>query len=71
MIDAHDKADTSHQDVSLGNIILYRDEDGALRVGYLIDWELSRKVDNVPRNTFKLAVCGIFSSCLLLSLTRS
>lgn len=57
MIDAHDKADTLHRDLSLGNIILYRDAGGTLRVGYLIDWEFSRKVDNVPTDTSILPVC--------------
>ena len=57
MVDAHDKADTLHRDVSFDNIILYRDEDGTLRVGYLIDRELSRKVDNVPIDIFNLPVC--------------
>ena len=38
--DAHDKADTLHRDVSLGNIILARLKEKAERIGHLIDWEL-------------------------------
>ena len=41
--DAYEKAGTLHRDVSLGNLILSRLEEGAERVGYLIDWELSYK----------------------------
>ena len=40
-MDAYEKAGTLHRDVSLGNIILARLKEGAERVGYLIDWELS------------------------------
>jgi len=43
LTDAHEKADTLHRDVSLGNIILYRLKEKMERVGYLVDWELSRK----------------------------
>jgi len=43
LVDAHDKADTLHRDVSLGNIILCQLKEEMERVGYLIDWELSCK----------------------------
>ena len=56
-MDAHDKADTLHRDVALGNIILYEDADVTSRVGYLIDWELSHKAKGVPIDTFNLTVC--------------
>ena len=36
-----------HRDLSLGNIILYKLPDRAIRVGYLIDWELSCKTDKL------------------------
>jgi len=44
LTDAHEKADTLHRDVSLGNIILARLKEETERVGHLIDWELSCKV---------------------------
>ncbi|KAF9644190.1 hypothetical protein BDM02DRAFT_3122282, partial [Thelephora ganbajun] len=47
VMDAHDKADTLHQDVSLPNIILYRPEKEMKRVGYLVDWELGCKLSEV------------------------
>ncbi|KAF9642368.1 hypothetical protein BDM02DRAFT_3072078, partial [Thelephora ganbajun] len=47
VMDAHDKADTVHQDVSLPNIILYRPEKEMKRVGYLVDWELGCKLSEV------------------------
>jgi hypothetical protein len=43
LVDAHEKADALHCDVSLGNIILCKLKEGTERVGYLIDWELSCK----------------------------
>ena len=59
VMDAHEKAETLHRNVSLPNIILYRPERGARRAGYLIDWELCV----VPRNRAPydhvLAVCPI------------
>ena len=58
-MDAHEKAQTLHRNVSLPNIILHRPEQGARRAGYLIDWELGV----VPRNRAPydhvLAVCPI------------
>ena len=46
-MDAHSKAKTLHRDLSVGNIILYKLPDQAIRVGYLIDWELSCKMDKL------------------------
>ena len=46
-MDAHSKAKTLHRDLSLGNIILYKPPDQSIRVGYLIDWELSCKTAEV------------------------
>ena len=46
-MDAHLKARTLHQDISLGNIILYKLPHHQTRVGYLIDWELGCKIDKV------------------------
>ena len=45
MRDASDKASMIHRDISVGNIVLVREVDGAPRKGYLIDWEMSDKVD--------------------------
>jgi len=57
VVDAHDKANALHQDMSLDNIILYRDEDGTPRAGYLINWEHKRNVDDTPVDIFNLPVC--------------
>ena len=46
-MDAHSKAMRLHRDPSPGNIILYREPDNPVRVGYLIDWEHSCKVGGV------------------------
>ncbi|KAJ8470018.1 hypothetical protein ONZ51_g8608 [Trametes cubensis] len=45
MRDASDKASRIHRDISIGNIILVQEVEGAPRKGYLIDWETSDKVD--------------------------
>ena len=49
-MDAHSKAGTLHRDLSLGNIILYKFPEKPIRVGYLIDWERSCKIDKVGRS---------------------
>lgn len=46
-MDAHSRAYILHQDLSLGNIILLRVPGKPIRVGHLIDWELSCKIDRV------------------------
>ena len=63
-MDAHSKARTLHRDLSVGNIILYRVPDKPVRVGYLIDWELSCKVDKatVPDNVLMASSCTSSSS---------
>ncbi|KAJ8462803.1 hypothetical protein ONZ51_g10665 [Trametes cubensis] len=45
MRDASDKASRIHRDISVSNIILVQEVNGAPRKGYLIDWESSDKVD--------------------------
>ena len=35
-----------HRDLSVGNIILVKEPDRAVRKGYLIDWESSDRVDD-------------------------
>ena len=56
MVDAHEKADTSHRDLSLDNIMLYKDVGKIVRVGYLIDWGVSRKTGNAPPRPHVLSV---------------
>ena len=41
------KAGIIHRDISAGNMLLYRDDQGKL-YGLLNDWELSKKVDDGP-----------------------
>jgi hypothetical protein len=66
LIDAHEKADTSHRDVSLGNLILSRLGEGTERVGHLIDWELSCKLSRPTARDHVLTVHPI-----LLALNRN
>lgn len=59
VMDANEKAETLHQDVSLSNIILYRPMEGEARVGCLVDWELAATLGSIkPRNA--LIVCPMF-----------
>lgn len=60
LIDAHDKADTLHRDVSLGNIILCRLKEEMERVGYLIDWELGCRRSKVIARDHVLTVRPMF-----------
>ncbi|TBU27058.1 hypothetical protein BD309DRAFT_859388 [Dichomitus squalens] len=46
MRDAFDKDSRVHRDLSVGNIILVKHPDHPVRKGYLIDWEVSCKVDD-------------------------
>ncbi|OBZ71215.1 hypothetical protein A0H81_08700 [Grifola frondosa] len=46
MLDVYRKSDRIHRDISVGNIILVRVPGHAMRQGYLIDWEVSCKVDS-------------------------
>ena len=66
LIDAHEKADTSHRDVSLGNLTLSRLKEGTERFGQLIDWELSCKPNRAAARDHVLTVRPI-----LLALSRS
>ena len=59
LIDAYEKAETLHRDVSLGNIILCRLKESMGRVGYLIDWELSCKLGRATIRDHVLTVCLI------------
>lgn len=45
MQDALTKGSRVHRDISVGNIVLVREGDQAVRKGYLIDWEYSCKAD--------------------------
>ena len=49
MVDALEKADTIHRDISVGNILLVKHSNSKPRTGYLIDWELSCQVDKTLR----------------------
>ena len=62
LVDAHEKADTIHRDVALGNIILARLEEKMERVGYLIDWELSCKLNKATAREHALTVRPILLS---------
>ncbi|KAI0634082.1 hypothetical protein C8Q77DRAFT_1217385 [Trametes polyzona] len=46
MRDALDKDSRLHRDISIGNVLLVKDETSNCRKGYLIDWEASSRVDN-------------------------
>ncbi|GBE86115.1 predicted protein [Sparassis crispa] len=56
LIAAHDKARRIHRDISAGNIMLYRKPSQDHRTGYLIDWELSSKVQEDGQATDKYIV---------------
>jgi len=62
VMDANSKAMTVHRDLSLGNIALFKTPGKLIRVGYLIDWELSCKTDKITTRNHVLTV----SSCTLL-----
>ncbi|KAM5531249.1 hypothetical protein V8D89_015086 [Ganoderma adspersum] len=51
MQDAVTKAARLHRDISIGNIILVRKPEQALRTGYLIDWDASCDVDDSKEAT--------------------
>ncbi|KAH9889367.1 hypothetical protein C8Q73DRAFT_623104, partial [Cubamyces lactineus] len=46
MKDALAKDSRIHRDLSVGNIILVKEPDRAIRRGYLIDWDASERVDD-------------------------
>ena len=45
MRDALEKDSRLHRDISLGNILLVKEPGRSVRRGYLIDWEVSSKVN--------------------------
>lgn len=45
MRDALAKDSRIHRDLSVGNVILVKEPESAVRRGYLIDWEASDQVD--------------------------
>ncbi|KAI0755195.1 hypothetical protein C8Q80DRAFT_1094590 [Daedaleopsis nitida] len=45
MRDALQKDSRIHRDISVGNIILVQEPDSPVRKGYLIDWEMSCRID--------------------------
>ncbi|KAI0671012.1 hypothetical protein C8Q78DRAFT_1078957 [Trametes maxima] len=50
MRDALAKDSRIHRDLSVGNIILVKEADRAVRKGYLIDWEVSDRVDDAGKS---------------------
>ncbi|KAL6306468.1 hypothetical protein BKA93DRAFT_701059, partial [Sparassis latifolia] len=56
LIAAHEKARRIHRDISAGNIMLYRKPYQDHWTGYLIDWELSSKVQEDGQATDKYIV---------------
>jgi len=56
LMDAHEKADTHHRDVSLGNIILAKLKGATEREAHLVDWELSCKKGKVDARDHVLTV---------------
>ncbi|KAI0948918.1 hypothetical protein AcW1_008660 [Taiwanofungus camphoratus] len=45
MLEARNKNNRLHRDISLGNIIMVKEPSSHIRKGYLIDWELSCYID--------------------------
>lgn len=45
MLEARDKNNRIHRDISPGDVILVKEPSSRIRKGYLIDWELSCYVD--------------------------
>ncbi|KAL6301555.1 hypothetical protein BKA93DRAFT_691874, partial [Sparassis latifolia] len=56
LIAAHDNARRIHRDISAGNVMFYRKPYEDHRTGYLIDWELSSKVQEDGQATDKYIV---------------
>ena len=65
------KAGIIHRDISAGNMLIYRDDEGEWR-GLLNDWELSKKVDGdylesrQPDRTVSIVVRNTFVQALML-----
>lgn len=47
MQDAHSHASRLHRDISLGNIVLVREQGHTLRRGYLVDWDASCETNDL------------------------
>ena len=65
MKDALKKDSRIHRDISVGNIVLVKEKDSAIRRGYLIDWETSCKVDDDGAATEVGRVVSISAGCLV------
>ncbi|RDX40163.1 hypothetical protein OH76DRAFT_1511962 [Lentinus brumalis] len=46
LINAHEHASRLHRDISVGNIVLVREQGRDIRRGYLVDWDASCKTDD-------------------------
>ncbi|RPD77918.1 hypothetical protein L226DRAFT_336365 [Lentinus tigrinus ALCF2SS1-7] len=44
--DVHEHASRLHRDISVGNIVLVREEGSKIRRGYLVDWDASCETDD-------------------------
>jgi len=64
VMDAHSRANTLHRNLSPDNIILLRLPGKQIRVGYLINWELSCKTDRVTVRNHVLTVGSFMFSKL-------
>jgi hypothetical protein len=62
--DATENAGVEHRDISAGNILIIRKEDGTA-VGYLIDWELAKYEDEEYSRAYERTVCACFTMDLL------
>ena len=49
MLDAHAHASRLHRDISIGNIVLVREQNSSIRKGYLVDWDASCKTDDAGK----------------------
>lgn len=68
MVDAYEKRDRLHRDISANNILLVRDSGTTKRMAYVIDWEFSVKSAEARSHCYRIPVCsvstGVNSSCL-------
>ena len=58
---AYKRARRLHRDVSIDNIILYRQPGSARRMGLLSDWEFSTVADSSGKATDNLRIVSILS----------
>ena len=49
MLDAHAHASRLHRDISIGNIVLVREQNSSVRKGHLVDWDASCDTDDAGK----------------------